>query len=378
MSVIKKILSGLVVCTTLLATANTQPTDNVVAYYPFNANADDVSGNGESGTVSSATLTVDRLDKASAAYLYNGTNALIYIPSDLLPGNTAFAVSFWFKFNGTVLRPADYGEQLIDFRGQYNFNISYLQNNHPSYPKSVAFNVANSASNTICISASSSIEDNTWYHVVASYGDNTSQLYLNGKLVDAKSQTPPAVVTGYNNTIGKDYNMNRDRLWFNGIIDEVIVYKRALTASEVLAIYNKQKVQSDLPELYGPVSFNYDNAGNRTSRNIISLKKTITANTRDSSDYASTKENSQEYTDLDQEIKIYPNPTKGQLQTDLRGFDFTQKNGIYVYSQAGVLLQQKVPASSSNVIELSGYPSGIYIMRIILGDKVSEWKIIKE
>ena len=84
------------------------------------------------------------------------------------------------------------------------------------------------------------------------------------------------------------------------------------------------------------------------------------------------------YTDLDQKVKIFPNPTKGQLQTELSGFDFTKKTGIYVYSPTGSLIIQKVPASPSDMIDLSSYPAGIYIMRIIIGDKVSEWKILKE
>ena len=36
------------------------PTDGLVAYYPFNGNANDVSGNGNNGTVSGATLTADK------------------------------------------------------------------------------------------------------------------------------------------------------------------------------------------------------------------------------------------------------------------------------------------------------------------------------
>ena len=378
MNLIKKVLLGML-CTIILVTAHAQPTDNVVAYYPFSGNANDVSGNGNSAIVSNATLTSDHLGKANAAYSYNGANSMIYLPNNLLPGNTAFAISFWFKFSGTVLRPADYGEQLIDFRGQYNFNICYEQYNHPSYPKSVCFNMVNSSANISCLSPNNSIQDITWNHVVASYGNNTMQLYLNGNLVDTKSQTPPAAASGYNNAIGKDYNMSKDRLWFNGIIDELIIYKRSLTAAEITALYNKQLVQSDLPELYGPISFSYDKGGNRTSRNIISLKKALVINTRpDSAQYASLVNDSLKYTDLNQQVKIYPNPTKGQLQTELSGFDFTQKSGIYVYGPTGTLLLQIAPAKPSDVIDLSAYPSGIYIMRIIIGDKVSEWKIVKE
>lgn len=216
-----------------------QPTDNVIAYYPFNGSANDVTVNKKHGTATRVTLTSDRLGKPNAAYSYNGTNSLIYLPNSLFPNNTAFSVSLWFKFSGTALRPADYGEVLIDFRGQYNFSISYQQYNHPSCPKAVAFNIANSAASINCVTPSYSILDAAWYHVVATYANNTMQIYLNGVLMDTKTNTPPNEVCCYNNAIGKDYNMSRDRAWFNGIIDEVILYKRGLSASEVLALYNR-------------------------------------------------------------------------------------------------------------------------------------------
>ena len=46
------------------------PTDGLIAYYPFNGNANDASGNGNHGTVNGATLTTDRNNNADNAYVY--------------------------------------------------------------------------------------------------------------------------------------------------------------------------------------------------------------------------------------------------------------------------------------------------------------------
>ena len=43
-----------------------------LAYYPFNGNADDETGNGYDGEVNGATLTLDRFGKADSAYAFNG------------------------------------------------------------------------------------------------------------------------------------------------------------------------------------------------------------------------------------------------------------------------------------------------------------------
>jgi len=44
----------------------------LVAYYPFNGNANDVSGHGNNGAVNGATLSTDRFGSANSAYALNG------------------------------------------------------------------------------------------------------------------------------------------------------------------------------------------------------------------------------------------------------------------------------------------------------------------
>ena len=48
--------------------------DGVVAYYPFNNNANDESGNGNHGTVQGATLAEDRFGNTNSAYYFGGDN----------------------------------------------------------------------------------------------------------------------------------------------------------------------------------------------------------------------------------------------------------------------------------------------------------------
>jgi hypothetical protein len=55
--------------------------DGLIAYYPFNGNANDESGNGHHGTVYGATLTQDRCGNADSAYSFDG-NDRIDVPDD--------------------------------------------------------------------------------------------------------------------------------------------------------------------------------------------------------------------------------------------------------------------------------------------------------
>ena len=274
MKPIHKLLMGIMLGITFILSVHAQvPADNVVAYFPFNGNATDVSGNGNTTTdITVTTLTNDRLGKANAAYSFNGINSIIKLPNALLPGNTAFAISCWVKIIGNHLT-ADQGQTIIDLRGQYQIALSYFQPNHPTNPGCFSFYIYSSPTAVAIYTANNSATTNIWHHLVGNYGNNSMELYVDGTLINTLVTNPPGSVAGYNNTIGKDYNVGLDRSWVNGSIDEVIFYKRKLTTAEVQAIYNRELVQSELPELYGPISFNYDAAGNRQSRNVISLKK---------------------------------------------------------------------------------------------------------
>src|SRR3990167_4957400 len=73
--------------------------DCLVAYYPFNGNANDESGNGNNGTVNGATLTTDRFGNTNKAYSFDGVNDYIDIGNNtnLKRYNTSFTVSSWIK-----------------------------------------------------------------------------------------------------------------------------------------------------------------------------------------------------------------------------------------------------------------------------------------
>jgi hypothetical protein len=377
-----KLITTAILWFAVMGAIHAQPTDNVIAYYPFNGNANDVTGNGKNATNSGAALTSDRLGKANDAYSFNGANNLIYLPINLLPNNTDFSISCWIKINGDrSVIDGYYGQQIVDLRGQYNTNLNYCQAGNPTYHNTIVFNVSNSSSNTNCVAPDNSISFGTWFHVVATYGNNTMQLYLNGVLRDTKSQTPPAVVSGYNNTIGKDYN-SRDRLWFNGIIDEVIIYKRSLTSTEVQALYNRGLSSSEIPELYAPIKYTYNTSGDRTGRNLITLKSTPVIAQKDSAGlyppFGSIPGEVFEENLGEQKIVIYPNPTQGQLLVKIQGYEKESNTALYLYDLSGKLLISKKPANSSMPLDLSEYSVGTYILRITLGDKTSEWKIVKE
>jgi len=122
------------------------------------------------------------------------------------------------------------------------------------------------------------------------------------------------------------------------------------------------------------ISYLYDDAGNRIERKIVlntSLERSAKVDT------IKTKEVFKDNLG-DSKVLIYPNPTRGRLLVEISGYDKTSKTGLYLYDLSGSVILSKSPVTGSDQLDLSPFSIGTYVLKIVLGDKVSEWKIIKE
>jgi hypothetical protein len=88
------------------------PSEDLVAWYPFNGNANDESGNGNNGTVNGATLTTDKDGNENSAYSFDGNDDIIDLPElDNKIGTPGYSTtySFWFK----TLESNNYGNMFL-------------------------------------------------------------------------------------------------------------------------------------------------------------------------------------------------------------------------------------------------------------------------
>lgn len=117
--------------------------------------------------------------------------------------------------------------------------------------------------------------------------------------------------------------------------------------------------------------FNYDDAGNRTSR-WIEMKKTTLA-----------ESDSLEITPLSDQIdqiiiKIYPNPSKGLITVDISNLPENVPASLSICNIEGKSLEYIDVQMPSNHFDLSSFPNGIYVLRVTAGTNKAEWKIVKE
>lgn len=212
----------------------------LVAYYPFNNNFNDESGNGNHGTVPAAggSLTTDKDGKTDAAFNCNGNGQkLIAQNNGSLVFGSALSVSFNVMTRGSGRFPFVSMVENLTGSGA-NFSIGTL---HP-YSNQLVFSVVDV--DTVChtphgYSQASNAEGpaivtNTWYNIICTFDRGTMKVYLNGVLAASKAARFPQLkqCTNRQLLIGGWWHQD-PQASLNGKIDEVRLYNRVLTTNEV-------------------------------------------------------------------------------------------------------------------------------------------------
>jgi sulfatase modifying factor 1 len=215
------------------ATANTLPASlqqGLVAYYPFNGNAQDESGNGHDTTVSGPALTTDRFDNADSAYLFDGVDDVVkQSNATLMPrGINDFTVSLWANATNIAgdARVFLANEKLAQF--QFNIQYNRLEMYLGGFQLPVTTGVLD-------------WELYEWYQVAATrLGDEVS-IYRNGELLVTTIRSSSINVSDNDSVLSLGSRKSEkkrlaDHPW-HGAIDDVRIYNRALSAAEVKSLY---------------------------------------------------------------------------------------------------------------------------------------------
>jgi hypothetical protein len=117
----------------------------------------------------------------------------------------------------------------------------------------------------------------------------------------------------------------------------------------------------------------YDNAGNRIKRQVITLTKAIPQTKEDSIQLVKPVEEVVENV----KVKVYPNPTHGQVHVELEGRAWEPKITVHLLTLYGRILREFERKDSFFDLDLSGYSEGVYILLIAFKEKRCSFKIIK-
>jgi PKD repeat protein len=207
-----------------ITTANVS--NGPVAVYGFDegtgTTALDTSGNGNTGTVNAAGWT--KTGKYGGALSFNGTSSMVTVnDSASLDLSVGMTLEAWV--NPTALNAQVWMNVIIKPLAAPDSVDFVLQGS------SITTQLPSAAISTTLtnLSGTSLLPLNTWSHLAATYDGATMRLYVNGVQVASAPQTGPIAASSQPLTIGSNWS---------GLIDEVRIYNRALSASQILTDMN--------------------------------------------------------------------------------------------------------------------------------------------
>lgn len=289
----------------------------LAAYYPFNGDVKDYSGNGNDGMiVGTPSLTTDRWNNANKCYTFNGNGDYVRVESDsTIEPVDAVSISAWV--NATDFNSWN---MIVCKRLKHNASPgnSYLLYGagSPGQNQYWGFGVGNTSTEKFSIDPAV-IQTNDWVHVVGTYDRNASdsniRVYVDGNLVKFEKANFALAYSDSSLRIGMAIP-GPSLQYFKGKIDEVRIYGRALNQQEVTALFN---------------------------------------NTHTSIENVAIKSN---------KVEVFPNPANDKLFV----------SGEYKYETTKVVIfdltGRKVLENSldnSGVVAIDVLPSGLYITQVV-------------
>jgi len=307
-------------------------TNGLVGWWPFSGNAIDESGNNNNGTANGATLTADRFGNANKAYSFDGVNDRIEILDAATLRCRKITLSAWVLMNSST------NGQII-----YKGNLSNAASEAYALNGNVLFSVK---INSNCIAGqgwknslyNQTIAPTQWHHLASTFDGNTVKNYYDGIYLNSYNYSGlidsclnSNLRFGYNHNL----NNNNGSPW-NGKIDDIGIWNRALTQQEISDLYN----------------------GNICYQNIT-VTDTLVINTSITGFNPVTYKNT---------IKVWPNPTNDHITidngniTNLTGYQIKITNSLSQQVFQSAITQQQF------YVDLSTWTgNGIYFVHIIDG-----------
>ena len=235
---------GMVVIANAQTVPSYVPSSGLVGWWPFNGNAKDSSGNGNNGTVNGAALTTDRFGIANNAYDFNGTSNYILINDNQTFKFSSHSISFWyFRANNPLAQGnpcANSGNELLISKGRDIDTNTFFISHTNSGGLSQVYKL---------MKGSRVIRDKiilgSWTNVISTFDSvsQTSKSYVNG-ILDSTISNIRWSSKGNNSplTFGvhSEFNSTGCTYFYKGKLDDVGIWKRALSSCEISDLYNSK------------------------------------------------------------------------------------------------------------------------------------------
>lgn len=215
--------------------AGEMPGLGMVAWFPFNGNAIDESGNGHDGTIYGTSWGNDRNGNPNSAVdvLYN--QRIVFGSYGLPAGNSPRTLGCWFKARNFV--SGGWPDWLVGYGNASSGSPIYqLQLNSSGR---VEFQTGSWQNQ---IFSTHTFRDGLWHCAMVTYNGTTVTMYVDG-------QYEGSVASGGIGTVSQNFSVGKCLWWgnyYDGLVDDVFLYNRVLTPEEIYSVSQAQSMPAYL------------------------------------------------------------------------------------------------------------------------------------
>jgi hypothetical protein len=212
--------------------------DGLVAHYPFEGNASDISGNGNHGMVYGATPVKDRYGLVNSAYSFDGLDDYIEInhsPSLNINGNST--ISFWLKTEDFGGRP--HATEAIISKKSNDASRGFAVYNDGNRPGRLNLRNRGIKGNNQFLTATANVSNDVWDNWIIVMNSSKAEWYRNGVLESTQLALDPGDTNSSEKLhIGHAHSWPAWRpTYFVGLLDDIRIWNRALSELEAKAVY---------------------------------------------------------------------------------------------------------------------------------------------
>jgi len=212
-----------------------EPTSGTAAWWHFNGDAADSSGNTNHGTVTGASFVAGKF--GSTLYC-DGNDYVVVNDSSTLDGFNEITIETWVKpilgARGSIVNKYLYSYTIPINERVYELDIS--ADGHVSF----ALSSNGTGAGTVWLTSNGTVNNNTWTHIAAATSDGTTmRIFINGEQDPNTAVAPHSIHSSpYNLYIGAwQWSPTDMDTYFNGEIDELRILNRCLSAEQIKSDY---------------------------------------------------------------------------------------------------------------------------------------------
>lgn len=216
---------------------------DLVAEYDFNGNGEDATAYHNHANLGKAVLDKDRFNKSNKALLLDGKTTEVSASNSAQLNSDFTTVSFWTKINSL---PGNGEAFLLSFGGwQERWKISLPSHGKPVWTTNYEGGISDMDSGE-----GNALATGKWTQVAMVHNGTQDKIFINGKPVASKNV--PGKLNKTTKPLGIGFNIIDGGSVLDGELDDILIFKKALSDAQIDSLYNAQAIAPVLSDTIAP------------------------------------------------------------------------------------------------------------------------------